>query len=524
MFLLEHPTIRQIAHALEDLVSDSPETYDALTASVKTRTESQKNVSLGNVVFHAPGSMRAAPSFRFSVERGLNFGSRVPMSRWDVSNATRASATYGNFAEDILTLPHGDWKMSKSELRNVNPVQLLLLEASHSMFDGRNEANKNVGIFVGLFSSLLTPGSSTAAPSREPLGIYEGTANSTSIASGRISYVLGFTGPCLPVDTACSASLVATHLAATSLRQNECSSAGVVAGGILETGLHAAFSTAGMLSETGRCHSFDGRADGYSRGEGCVGFVCDTSEDGPSLRGSAVKQDGPSASLTAPNGASQRMLLQRVSERAGAAYDVVALEAHGTGTTLGDPVEIGAASAALRNSTVACTSIKGNIGHLEAAAAVIGLNSLLLFPLSSTLNAPLCTLRNINSHLKSLNLNAFYFLTGLALLQDGKSEKSQVCGRLSSFGYSGTIAHGVFCSERLVESDECGSSVSLHRVRSMRRECSVSLIRRVALSRDRSKHSHQMTSDSLYAAFCKVLTFTRSRATNLFTSTWNSQS
>ena len=163
--------------------------------------------------------MRTAPSFRFSVERGLNFGSRVPLNRWDVSNTTRASATYGNFAEDILTLPHGDWKMSKSELRNVNPVQLLLLEASHSMFAGRHKADKNEGIFVGLFSSLLTPGSSTAAPSREPLGIYEGTANSTSIASGRISYVLGFTGPCLPVDTACSASLVATHLAATSLRQ-----------------------------------------------------------------------------------------------------------------------------------------------------------------------------------------------------------------------------------------------------------------------------------------------------------------
>ena len=148
MFLLEHPTIRQIANALEDLLSDSPKEYDAPPASVKARTESQKNISLENVVFHAPGSMRAASSFRFSVERGLNFGSRVPMSRWDVSNATRASATYGNFAEDILTLPHGDWKMSKSELRNVNAVQLLLLEASHSMFAGRHKADKNVGIFV----------------------------------------------------------------------------------------------------------------------------------------------------------------------------------------------------------------------------------------------------------------------------------------------------------------------------------------------------------------------------------------
>merc|ERR1711871_1098528 len=138
------------------------------------------------------------------------------------------------------------------------------------------------------------------------------------------------------------------------------------------------------------------------------------------------------------------MLLQRVSERMGVTHDVAALEAHGTGTTLGDPVEIGAANVALRGSTVACTSIKGNIGHLEVAAAAIGLNSLLLFPLSSTLNAPLCTLRSINSHLKSLNLNDFYFSTELLTLQGGTSAENPACGRLSSFGYSGTIAHGAF--------------------------------------------------------------------------------
>ena len=96
------------------------------------------------------------------------------------------------------------------------PVQLLLLEASHSMFDGHHKADKNVGIFVGVFSSLLTPGSSTAAPSRDPLGIYEGTANSTSIASGRISYVLGLQGPCAAFDTACSSAAVAAHSAAAS--------------------------------------------------------------------------------------------------------------------------------------------------------------------------------------------------------------------------------------------------------------------------------------------------------------------
>jgi len=149
---------------------------------------------------------------------------------------------------------------------------------------------------------------------------------------------------------------------------------------------------------------------------------------------------------------------------------------------------------------------------------------LLLFPLFSTLNAPLCTLRSINSHLKSLNLNTFYFSTELVSLQGGESTKRPSCGRLSSFGYSGTIAHGSFCAGRPGESNECGSSVSLYHVRSTRGEVSVSLIRRIALSRDRRQHSHQMTSDSPYAAFCKVLTCAKSRATNLFTSTWNTQS
>ena len=138
-----------------------------------------------------------------------------------------------------------------------------------------------------------------------------------------------------------------------------------------------------------------------------MGFVCDTSEDGPSLRGSTVKQDGPSASLTAPNGASQRMLLQRVSEMMQVTHDVVALEAHGTGTTLGDPVEIGAASVALRNSTVACTSVKGTLGtlggrrshRLEFAALI----SPVFYVECSSLHS-----RSINSHLKSLNLNVLF--------------------------------------------------------------------------------------------------------------------
>ena len=134
-----------------------------------------------------------------------------------------------------------------------------------------------IGVFVGLFALLPNPSRQTTLTEfayEQTISVYDGTANSMSIASGRISYVLGLTGPCFPVDTACSASLVATHLAARSLQTVECEQGCVVAGGILEDSIQQAFATAGMLSPRGRCHAFDARADGYSRGEGSVGFIC----------------------------------------------------------------------------------------------------------------------------------------------------------------------------------------------------------------------------------------------------------
>ena len=153
----------------------------------------------------------------------------MPLGRWDAETAQGpASAAYGNFVAHALAFEQGAWKMSRSEARAVNRAQLLLLEVSGAVFEDVREP-RDVGIFVGVFTSLLTPGSSTLVPPRASHGVYEGTANSTSIASGRISYVLGLTGPNVPVDTACSAALVAAHLAATSLRGRECQEAGVAA-------------------------------------------------------------------------------------------------------------------------------------------------------------------------------------------------------------------------------------------------------------------------------------------------------
>ena len=134
--------------------------------------------------------------------------------------------------------------------------------------------------------------------------MYSGTSGALSVASGRVSYTLGLTGPCLTLDTACSSSLVAAHLAVSAIKLVECPRAAVTGVGWLTATVSLAFSAAGMLSALGRCHTFDRRADGYCRGEGCGAFLFDVGAGNYFVQSSAVQQDGPSASLTAPNGSS----------------------------------------------------------------------------------------------------------------------------------------------------------------------------------------------------------------------------
>lgn len=183
--------------------------------------------------------------------------------------------------------------------------------------------------------------------------VYAGTSVALSVVSGRVSYTLGLTGPCLSLDTACSSSLVALHLAASALILDGSSCAAAAGIGLLVSGVTRTFSAAGMLSLLGRCVTFDSCADGYCRGEGSSTFVLNAVDPDPlvlaqsdsdvliSIDGSAVQQDGLSASLTAPNGASQRRLIGTVSStRDSGDAAKTCLEAHGTGTALGDPIEV----------------------------------------------------------------------------------------------------------------------------------------------------------------------------------------
>ena len=149
--------------------------------------------------------------------------------------------------------------------------------------------NTHVGVYLGIAACLIDLSSASTATRASVVSVYSGTGSSLAVASGRISYILGLTGPCFPMDTACSASLVALHIASGAIQGAECPRACVCGEGLLEETVYVAFSVAGMLSALGRCHTFDRRADGYCRGEGCVAFILSQDPGDVEVLGTSVQ-------------------------------------------------------------------------------------------------------------------------------------------------------------------------------------------------------------------------------------------
>ena len=239
--------------------------------------------------------------------------------------------------------------ISALEARSMDPQQSFVLHVGYAVLVRGQESDgidaergrdalmySGVGVFVGVEPSGLVAGEAS---------VFSASGGAGSITSGRFSYALGLVGPCYTIDTACSSALAALHVCTSALRHRECDRSAGVGTKVLSEAANYGTAVAGMTSLLGRCHTFDGRADGYCRGEGCGAFYVRGGDGtgrtfGASVLGSAVQQDGPSASLTAPNGSSQRRLLDTVRGGDNEGRDAPALEAHGTGTALGDPIEV----------------------------------------------------------------------------------------------------------------------------------------------------------------------------------------
>ena len=408
-----------------------------------------------------PGGIETLDGLWRVVRDGIDVVSEVPPERWNVDahydprpkTAGKMITRRGGFLSQVDRFDPEFFEISPREAKMMDPQQRLLLEAAWEALESAgivvDQIAGSTGVFVGIttadYANLLRSNGNGKAD------VYSATGTALNAAAGRLSFAFGLRGPCVAIDTACSSSLVAVHLACQSLRAGESDLA--LAGGvnvILSPEAAILFSQWGMLAPDGTCKTFDAKADGFVRSEGCAIVALKRLSDALAandpilaiVRGSAVNSDGRSSGLSVPNGLAQKAVLtQAVANASLTPADIEYVEAHGTGTSLGDPIEVEAIGAALSENRppdrpLLIGSIKTNLGHAESASGIAGLLKVTMALCKGAIPPHL--------HFKTPNpgirWNELPIQIPTTLVPWPRSKRPRRAG-VSSFGFTGTNAH-----------------------------------------------------------------------------------
>lgn len=398
----------------------------------------------------------------------------VPASRWSpeafgialgsfATESVVSRCQFGGFVDGLDSFDNSQFGISQAEASLMDPQQRMLMEHGYAALVANEgplatqKTSYEVGVFVGVsFHDWALSTLWNGDPSMRK-SAFASSGSFTSVASGRLSFALGLRGPCVTINTACSSGLVALGDAHRAVVNDDAVDGALAAATnvILEPTISINFAVKGITSPRGRCHTFDSSADGYLRSEACACFRLDSISSSWTRTAAAVtksvvvRHDGKSASLTAPNGSAQLAMLLK-AKITPAVDDRSFVEAHGTATPLGDPIEVGALTrlAAISPSNkphrFAISGAKCSYGHCEAAAGSVGLLALLLAARSEHV-APNGALCKINPAVRDALLSTAH------TINLGCTETTPVpstVGGVSSLGASGTIAHAVLSSSR----------------------------------------------------------------------------